>query len=98
MDKAEGFDLIHNHYDFLPLTYSRLIRPPMITTVHGFSSEKIIPVYKNFNDHVHFISISDSDRHPSLDYLNTIYHGIDSIRFSFHEKKIRLPFILWPDS
>ncbi|MGY8915363.1 MAG: glycosyltransferase, partial [Flavobacteriales bacterium] len=49
MEKAGSFDVIHNHYDFLPLTYSRLINTPMITTIHGFSSEKIIPVYKKYN-------------------------------------------------
>lgn len=59
----------------------------MITTIHGFSSEKIIPVYKTFNSHVGYISISDSDRHLSLDYLDTIYHGIDSDRFIFHDQK-----------
>src|SRR5207249_3769872 len=28
--------------------------------------------------------ISDSDRHPSLDYLATIHHGIDTEAFSLH--------------
>lgn len=87
MEMAEDFDLIHNHFDFLPLTYSKLISTPMLTTIHGFSSEKIIPVYQTYNSRVHYISISDSDRHPSLDYLDTIYHGIDSSRFSFRDQK-----------
>ena len=47
MEKASEFDVIHNHFDFLPLTYSRLIATPFITTIHGFSSQEIIPVYKN---------------------------------------------------
>src|ERR1700710_295122 len=49
MEKAADFDIIHNNFDFLPLTYSRLIKTPMITTIHGFSSPKIIPVYKKYN-------------------------------------------------
>lgn len=87
MEMAEDFDLIHNHYDFLPLSYSRLIHTPMITTIHGFSSDKIIPVYERFNDQVGYVSISDSDRHPALHYLKTIYHGIDAMRFSYQDKK-----------
>jgi glycosyltransferase involved in cell wall biosynthesis len=87
MEQANNFDIIHNHFDFLPLTYSRLIRTPMITTIHGFSSEKIIPVYKKYNDSSTYISISDSDRHPELAYHRTIYHGIDSFKFKFHEIK-----------
>src|SRR5215216_6946918 len=31
-----AFDILHNHFDFLPLTYSRLIATPLVTTVHGF--------------------------------------------------------------
>ena len=45
-EEAGDYDLIHNHYDFLPLTYSGLV-PPVVTTIHGFSSPKILPVYKN---------------------------------------------------
>lgn len=49
MEQASTFDVIHNHLDFLPLTWSRLIRCPVITTIHGFSSEQIIPVYAIIN-------------------------------------------------
>lgn len=87
MEQADDFDIVHNHFDFLPLTYSRLIKTPMVTTVHGFSSEKIIPVYKKYNPSLTYISISDSDRHPELDYHRTIYHGIDSTKFQFQEPK-----------
>lgn len=84
MEKAAGFDLIHNHYDFLPLSYSHLIKTPMITTIHGFSSEKIIPVYQKYNNGGYYVSISDSDRHPSLKYLKTVYNGIDTSSFVFN--------------
>ena len=43
MERAAGFDIIHNNFDFLPLTYSGLIKTPVITTIHGFSSPAIIP-------------------------------------------------------
>lgn len=87
MEQAASFDIIHNHFDFLPLTYSRLIKTPMITTIHGFSSKKIIPVYKKYNATSTYISISNSDRSSALDYLNTIYHGINPADFTFIEKK-----------
>jgi glycosyltransferase involved in cell wall biosynthesis len=86
MEKANQFDLIHNHFDFLPLTYSRLFATPMITTIHGFSSPQIIPVYKRYNDINHYVSISDADRHPSLKYTATIYHGILRDEFEYIEK------------
>jgi len=83
MEQAAKFDIIHNHFDYLPLTYSQLIKTPMVTTIHGFSSEKIVPVYKKYNALTDYISISDADRNPQLRYTGTIYHGIDSSIFEF---------------
>ena len=80
---ASAFDLIHNHFDFLPLTYSGLVETPVLTTIHGFSSERILPVYQRYNDSTYYVSISDADRHPSLNYLATIHHGIDLGQFPF---------------
>lgn len=85
MEMANQFDIIHNNYDFLPLTYSKLIKTPMITTIHGFSSPKIIPVYKKYNKNTHYISISNSDRSPELEYLDTVYHGIEVEKFTFNQ-------------
>jgi len=87
MEQASDFDIIHNHFDFLPLTYSRLINTPMITTIHGFSSPTIIPVYEKYNGSSAYISISNADRSPKLDYLGTIYHGIDPDKFTFQPNK-----------
>ena len=86
MEKASEFDLIHNHFDFLPLTYSKLITTPMITTIHGFSSQNIIPVYKKYNSNNSYVSISHSDRSPELNYIANIYHGIDTTQFSFNDQ------------
>ena len=83
MEHAEEFDIIHNNYDFLPLTYSRLIKTPMVTTIHGFSSPKIIPVYKQYNDINYYVSISNSDRSPELDYAATVYNGIKVDEFTY---------------
>jgi glycosyltransferase involved in cell wall biosynthesis len=81
---ADQFDIIHNQFDFMPLCFSRLIKTPMITTIHGFSSPKILPIYKKYNKRVNYVSISDSDRNPDLDYIGTIYHGIDIEEFPFN--------------
>lgn len=82
-ERAGEFDIIHNQFDFLPLTYTRLVGTPVVTTIHGFSSKKIVPVYKAYDDRVHYISISDADRAPELSYLRTIHHGIDIEHFTF---------------
>ena len=82
-EHADAYDLIHNHFDFLPLTYSGLTTTPVVTTIHGFSSPGILPVYKKYNGKVFYVSISDADRSPDLDYIKTIHHGIDIKQFDF---------------
>lgn len=82
-ERAAEFDVISNQFDFLPLTFSRLVRTPVVTTIHGFSSEAILPVYRAYDDIAHYVAISDADRHPDLDYAATIHHGIDTARFTF---------------
>src|ERR1700761_2057337 len=86
MEKADEFDIIHNNFDFLPLTYSGLIKTSVITTIHGFSSQKIIPVYKKYNSIGHYVSISNADRSPELNYLATVYNGLNIAEFTFVEQ------------
>ena len=83
-ERAGEFDIIHNGFDFLPLTYSGLVSTPVITTIHGFSSDRIVPVYERYDDTTAFVSISDADRHPNLRYAATIHHGIAVDQFAVH--------------
>lgn len=80
---AKDFDIIHNQFDFLPLTFSRLVDTPVLTTIHGFSSPKILEVYEKYNENTSYVSISNANRVSSLDYVATIHHGIDLGQFDF---------------
>src|SRR3990172_6375763 len=82
-ERASEFDLIHNHLDFLPLTYSALVETPVLTTIHGFSSDRILPIYRRYNGRTYYVSISEADRCPELEYVATVHHGIDIERFTF---------------
>ena len=81
-ERASEFDVIHNSFDFLPLTYRRLVDTPVVTTIHGFSSERIVPVFERYNDIGYYVAISDADRHDGLHYAATIHHGIDMREFA----------------
>jgi glycosyltransferase involved in cell wall biosynthesis len=82
MEHAGEFDLIHNNFDYLPLTYLPFIKTPMLTTIHGFSDPDILRVYRSHKD-THYVSISDSDRDRELPYLATVYNGIDLSNLTF---------------
>src|SRR3989442_3067922 len=83
-EHAAEFDLIHSHYDFMALSYTRLVKTPVLTTIHGFSSPQIMPAYEKYCDG-YFVSISDSDRAPGLNYLATVYNGIDLSLYPLQE-------------
>jgi glycosyltransferase involved in cell wall biosynthesis len=91
-EHAAEFDLIHSHYDFMALCYTRLVKTPVLTTIHGFSSHQIMPVYEKYRDG-YFVSISDSDRAPGLNYLATVYNGIDLSLYPLQERGGDLIFL-----
>jgi glycosyltransferase involved in cell wall biosynthesis len=75
LERSGEFDLVHNQLDWLPLAFAGSWRAPLVTTIHGFSGPRILPAYRRA--HSSFVSISDADRSPDLDYLATVHHGID---------------------
>ena len=83
-ERADDFDIIHNGFDFLPLSYSDLVTTPVVTTIHGFSSDRIVPVNERYDTTTAYVSISDADRHPNLHYAATIHHGISIDEFAVH--------------
>jgi len=84
MERADEFDLIHNNFDYLPLTYLPFIKTPILTTIHGFSDPDILRVYHDHKD-TYYVSISDSDRNPDLPYLATVYNGIDLSNITYSD-------------
>ena len=86
-ERANDFDLIHNNFDWKPLTYALGSKaPPLLTTIHGFSSPPILGAYYRCAQRSFYCSISDADRDPGLDYLGTAYNGIDPNEFSFVDR------------
>jgi glycosyltransferase involved in cell wall biosynthesis len=85
--RAGEFDLIHNHLDWKPLTYAlNTHAPPLVTTIHGFSSPQILAAYYAGAQRSFYCSISNADRDPGLDYLATTYNGIDPGQFTFSDR------------
>ncbi len=85
--RAREFDLVNNHFDWKPLTYALATdAPPLVTTIHGFSSPQILAAYYAAAQRSFYCSISNADRDPGLDYLATTYNGIDPAEFTFRER------------
>jgi glycosyltransferase involved in cell wall biosynthesis len=81
LGRGGEFDLVHNNLDWLPLAMSDLCGTRMLTTIHGFSDRRILPAYQRSRSA--FVSISDADRAPELEYVATVHHGLDLDLFPF---------------
>jgi len=86
-EHAGEFDLIHNHVNCYPLAFAPFVRTPILTTLHGSAllEPPTHPLYLRFK-HLPYVSISDAERLglPELNYVATIYNGVDLARFTFH--------------
>src|SRR3979411_859148 len=56
-EHAAEFDFINNQADFVPLAFSRLVETPVVTTIHGFSSERIVPAFRSYEDRVPYVAL-----------------------------------------
>ncbi|HYW52899.1 MAG TPA: glycosyltransferase family 4 protein [Dongiaceae bacterium] len=84
--RAGDFDLIHNNFDWKPLLHALATsHPPLVTTVHGFSSPPVLGAYYAGASRSFYCSISDADRDPGLSYLATTYNGIDPAEWTFRD-------------
>lgn len=96
--QTDAFDVIHNHIGFQALPFAGFTSTPVVTTLHNALTPE--PVYDLFmrNAHLPYVSISNYQRElwPDLNYVETIYHGIDLKRFYpdySHQAKDYLVFL-----
>ncbi|WP_413172335.1 glycosyltransferase family 4 protein [Anabaena azotica] len=93
-ERAADFDIIHSHTGYTPLAYTNLVKTPTVHTLHGIftpDNEKIFKYAKKQP----YISISDSQREPRLElnYVSTVYNGIDVSSYEFYPEPINEPYL-----
>jgi glycosyltransferase involved in cell wall biosynthesis len=79
-ERAADFDLIHCHVDILAFPFGRLVRTPVLHTMHGRLDLPILArVFERFAD-VPVVSISDAQRAPlaalPVNWQATVHHGL----------------------
>ncbi|HUZ92428.1 MAG TPA: glycosyltransferase family 4 protein [Candidatus Paceibacterota bacterium] len=81
--RAKEFDVVHNHMGIHPIAFAPLLPVPMVTTLHS-SVPPDFPALADAFRAFPFVSISDAQRTlaPKLNYVATVYHGIDVNAFT----------------
>lgn len=94
LEQADQFDIIHFHVDSIALPFSNLLKTPTVHTVHGILFPLVEPLFVQ-NRHQNFISISNSQRRTDLglNYISTVYNGIDPDTYAFHETPDDPPYL-----
>lgn len=84
-NRLKEFDIIHNHLGFHPLIFSKLINIPIVTTLHSSTTPDFPDIVGRVKSN-YFVSISNAQRKiiPDLNYVDTIYHGIDTKSYNFN--------------
>lgn len=85
--QAYYFDIIHSHIGCIALPYTSFVKTPTVHTIHGVFTPDNEKMFRQFAWEP-FISISKAQREPrlGLNYIRTVYNGIDSARYSFQEQ------------
>ncbi|MDX2228991.1 MAG: glycosyltransferase family 4 protein [Leptolyngbyaceae cyanobacterium bins.349] len=93
-ERAKEFDVIHSHMGCAALPYTNLVKTPTVHTLHGVFT----PDNERMFTHARrqpFISISDSQREPrlGLNYVATVYNGVDTSSYTFYPKPSDPPYL-----
>ncbi|MEI2582120.1 glycosyltransferase family 4 protein [Scytonema sp. PRP1] len=82
---AHHFDIIHSHVGCPALPYCGFVKTPTVHTMHGIFTRDNEKMYRRFAWQP-FISISEAQREPrlGLNYIHTVYNGIDTTVYPFH--------------
>jgi glycosyltransferase involved in cell wall biosynthesis len=93
-ERAAEFDVIHSHMGVAALPYSKLIKTPMIHTLHGVftpDNEKLFTYAKQQP----YVSISNAQREErlGLNCVATVYNGIDVNQYDFYPQPQEPPYL-----
>ncbi|MBU4338850.1 glycosyltransferase family 4 protein [Patescibacteria group bacterium] len=84
------FDIVHIHPVDIAINFAVNSSVPTVFTLHDPIScwRKFVYELYSKNKNINFVSISESQRGPSkkINYIDTIYNGIDIKKYKFDEK------------
>jgi len=86
-----GYDIIHDHTWKEGLACGAFVGTPVVHTLHSPMDEENIGFYTLFKNYpgIYFVSISNYQQTclPGLNYVGTVYNGVDLPRYPYSEEK-----------
>jgi glycosyltransferase involved in cell wall biosynthesis len=93
-EKAADFDIIHSHMGVATLTSANLVTTPTVHTLHGIFTPDNEKIFQHCRKQP-YIAISNSQREPRLElnYVDTVYNGIDVSSYEFYPQPIEPSYL-----
>jgi glycosyltransferase involved in cell wall biosynthesis len=93
-EKAADFDIIHSHMGVATLTSANLVKTPTVHTLHGIFTPDNEKIFKHCRQQP-YITISNSQRENrlGLNYVKTVYNGIDVSSYEFYPQPQEPPYL-----
>jgi len=78
LERAEQFDIIHFHVDYMHFPLSKLSGLVHVSTLHGrLDSPDLVPLYRKYkNMPLTSISLSQRKPLPWVNWIGNVYHGL----------------------
>ncbi|MBD2100216.1 glycosyltransferase family 4 protein [Leptolyngbya sp. FACHB-261] len=92
--QASEFDVIHSHVGYAAMQLAEFVNTPTVHTLHGVFTPDGERLFKQFS-HQAFLTISEAQREPrlGLNYISTVYNGIDPDAYPFRAAPQNPPYL-----
>lgn len=90
--RASEFDVIHSHVGVTALALANFVPTPTVHTLHGSFNKENSNVYAHHRQQK-YISISEAQRQVDLNYVSTVYNGIDPDNYPFIDQPQNPPYL-----
>ncbi|MEM7554636.1 MAG: glycosyltransferase family 4 protein [Cyanobacteria bacterium P01_A01_bin.84] len=90
--RAGEFDLIHSHIGMMALPMAGLISTPTVHTLHGSFTPDTTTAC-SYHKQQPYVSISNAQRMVDLNYVGTVYNGIDIGDYHFYPEASEQPYL-----
>ncbi len=88
LELKDNYDIILNNMRgeavFLPL--AKLLDKPLVNVMHLNIFDELAGLFRDFNTKIITISNSQRKSYPDLNYLATVYNGVDTKKFIFSDR------------
>ena len=97
-EMASEFDIIHSHAQFLGLPFGAVCKTPSVHTFHRvfeFTSDDERQLVSHFGKKLNFTSISNSQRIDGVNFIDTVYNGVDTSIYTPLETHKSRDYLFW---